>query len=337
MERISAQTESMEPMCDSGKRTVLVYFPELNSSHREAIRAAAERNGFEAVFCDGGTEARFAAARAEVMLTASPALAENAPLLRWLCTHSAGINQFSNTEAFLSGRAILSNSSGAYGVTIAEHIIMVTLEMLRRQQEYNQIVSARKWRRDLPIRAIRGSRITLLGTGDIGRETACRLKAFAPDSITGVNRSGMNRDECFDRVLRQDRLDEALPETDLLIISLPGTPETAHMMDASRLSLLPDGALVVNVGRGAVIDQDALEKELRAGRLMAALDVFEREPLPQDVPLWTCPHLLITPHCAGNTTLPYTVERIVALFLEDFERYCAGRPLARQVDMKKGY
>ena len=81
----------------------------------------------------------------------------------------------------------------------------------------------------------------------------------------------------------------------------------------------------------------ALERELRAGRLRAALDVFEHEPLPEDSPLWDCPHLLITPHVAGNMTLPHTVERIVALFLEDFANYCEGRPLKRLVEREKGY
>lgn len=327
----------MKASCENEKRRLVVHFPEMTAAQREAVGAAAERKGFEALFYDTEEAARPAAARAEILLTASSSLAENAPKLRWLCTHFAGINQFSASEAFLSGRAVLSNSSGAYGVTIAEHIVMVALEMLRRQPAYSRIVSARSWRRDLPIRSIHGSRVTLLGTGDIGREAARRLRAFAPASITGVNRSGACRENCFDRLLPRERLDEALPETDLLIISLPGTPETARMLDARRLALLPDGALVINVGRGTVIDQAALEKELRGGRLSAALDVFEREPLPPDDPLWTCPNLLITPHCAGNATLPYTVERIVALFLEDFERYCAGLPPARQVDVKRGY
>ena len=133
------------------------------------------------------------------------------------------------------------------------------------------------------------------------------------------------------------QLDSILPETDILVISLPGTAETLHMLNARRLAMLPDHALIINVGRGTVIDQPSLEAELRKGRLFAALDVFEQEPLPDDDPLWNCPNLLITPHVAGDMTLPYTRQRIVELFLEDFENYCAGRPLARQVDLKRGY
>ena len=214
---------------------------------------------------------------------------------------------------------------------------MVTLELMRRQLDYSAVVTRHEWKRDLPIRSIKGSRVTLLGTGDIGTEAVMRLRAFGPKSVTGVNRRGANPGGLYDRIVTIDRLDEALPETDLLIISLPGTPETVHILDARRLRMLPDGAFIVNVGRGPVVDTRALETELRAGRLNAALDVFEQEPLPAEDSLWTCPNLLITPHTAGNTTLPYTVERIAELFLEDFDNYCAGRPLKRLVDLRLGY
>ena len=126
-------------------------------------------------------------------------------------------------------------------------------------------------------------------------------------------------------------MDEILPETDFLIISLPGTPDTFRMVSEKQLKLLPDDAVIINVGRGSVIDQAALEKELRAGRL------YEEEPVPRDASLWSCPRLTMTPHVAGDTTLPRTLDRIVELFLEDFGSYCAGRVPARLVDRRAGY
>jgi len=318
-------------------RKLVAAIAALDENHRSQIRAAAEKTGFEALFFDSDAQALPHLADAEIVFGQSAALAKNSPALRWLCTPSAGVNQFMAADAFASPDAALTNSSGAYGVTIAEHVIMITLEMLRRQPEYNAIVQRREWTRSLPVRSIKNSRVTLLGTGDIGQETALRLRAFGPASLIGVNRSGKNPGGLFDRVIRQEDLDTILPDTDILIISLPGTPETYHMLNAERLALLPEAALVVNVGRGTVIDQKALEKELRAGRLKAALDVFEQEPLPPEDTLWDCPNLLMAPHVAGNMTLPYTRDRIVALFLEDFENYCAGKPLARLVDRKKGY
>ena len=319
------------------ERVLAVVGREYTDAQRARIAAAARAHGFEAEFYDDAMAAAKVAARFEVLLSDAPQLVRRAPGLRWICTPSAGVNQFAPPKVFAGSRAVLSNSSGAYGVTIAEHIVMATLMLFRRQPDYEEIVRGRGWRRDLPVRSIHGSRVAMLGTGDIGREAALRLRAFGPRSVTGVNRSGRDPGAPFDAVVPVERLDEVLPGAELLIVSLPGTERTRRLLDARRLALLPDGAAVVNVGRGMVIDQPALASELRAGRLLAALDVFETEPIPAGDPLWDCPNLLITPHVAGNMTLPYTVQRIVDLFLEDFENYCAGRPLRRQVDLEKGY
>ncbi|MBQ9008225.1 MAG: D-2-hydroxyacid dehydrogenase [Clostridia bacterium] len=318
-------------------RILIVTVPSLSEENHSQIADAARKQGFEVLFFEREEDALPAVGEAEILFSRSEKLARNSPHLRWQCTPTAGINHFLGEKVFASSDFVLTNSSGAYGVTIAEHVIMLTLEMLRRQPEYNGIVRSRTWIRNLPVRSIRNSRVTVLGTGDVGLECAIRLRAFEPADLTGVNRSGRNPEMRFDRIVQQDQLDTVLPETDILIITLPGTDETFHMMDERRLGLLPDSALLVNVGRGTVVDQRALEQELRAGRLFAALDVFEKEPLPAEDPLWDCPNLLITPHAAGNTTLPYTRERIVELFLEDFENYCAGRPLARQVNLTAGY
>ena len=135
-----------------------------------------------------------------------------------------------------------------------------------------------------------------------------------------------------------DTLESVLQQTDLLILSLPDTPQTRGLLSADRLALLPRTAYLVNVGRGSAIDQRALETLLRAGHLSgAALDVFEQEPLPAESSLWDCPRLLITPHVAGNMTLDYTVEKIISQFLGDFDRYCNGLPPAHLVDRNIGY
>ena len=319
-------------------RKMVVVLPVLTPKHREQIRFSAASNGFEVSFFTEAQDALPALADAEIILGQSQVLSQNAPSLRWLCTPSAGVNQFLAPDAFAQPDAMLSNSSGAYGVTIAEHIVMVTLELMRRQAEYNEIVSRRDWRRDLPIRSIHGSRVTLLGTGDIGQEAAVRLRAFSPRCLIGMNRGGRNPGNLFDRVVTEDALESVLQQTDLLILSLPETPQTRGLLSAARLALLPHNAFLVNVGRGSAIDQRALEALLRAGHLSgAALDVFEQEPLPAKSSLWDCPRLLITPHVAGNMTLDYTVEKIISQFLGDFDRYCNGLPPAHLVDRNIGY
>ena len=113
----------------------------------------------------------------------------------------------------------------------------------------------------------------------------------------------------FDWVLTSSSLDGIPPQTDILIISLTGTKDTFHMIAERQLKLLPDDAVVINVGRGSVMDQAALEKELKNGRLCAGLDVFEEEPVPPDSTFWDCPRLIITPHVSGDLTLPYTVKK----------------------------
>ena len=320
------------------ERKIVVWIPGIPEGEMQRIAAEASRQGFRAVFPADREAAGMAAADAEILFTQSPDLCREAPQVQWICTPSAGVDHFLKNGIPERAETQMTNSSGAYGVTIAEHILMVTLEMMRRKAEYNEIVRERKWVRDLHIDSIRGSRITLLGTGDIGRECAKRLRAFAPASLTGVNLRGGNPENLFDRIVTADRLDEVLPETDLLILSLPATPETKGILDAGRLALLPRNARLVNVGRGSALDQKALEKMLREGSLAgAALDVFVQEPIPADDPLWDCPGLVITPHTAGNMTLDYTVEKIADQFLENLDNYASGRPLNHAVDRTRAY
>ena len=152
-----------------------------------------------------------------------------------------------------------------------------------------------------------------------------------------MSRSGRANAD-FDKVYPVTALDELLPETDLLFMSLPSVSDTVNILNAARMALLPEGAYVVNVGRGTAIDQDALIASLDSGHLAgAALDVVVPEPLPADHSLRRAKNLLLTPHVAGNMTLGYTCERNVALFCENLENYAAGRPLHHLVDRKKGY
>lgn len=318
-------------------RKLAVAEPFLTEKHRKMIREAAEKHGFEVRIINSPEEDRNFLNEAEVIFGQVPETAKVSTALKWICTPFAGVDKFLAEDAFANPEAMLSNSSGAYGVTIAEHTVMMLLDILRRQPEYRQIVAAHEWRRDLLVRSIKGSRITLLGTGDIGQETAVRLRAFSPAWLAGVNQSGKNPGGCFDRILTREIWETVLPETDILIISLPGTKETFHMVGEKQLGMLPDGAVIINVGRGTVIDQEKLIRELKAGRLYAGLDVFEREPLTKDDPVWELPNLLITPHTAGNMTLMHTVDRITEMFIADLDRYCRGEEPEHLVDRKKGY
>ena len=320
------------------KRKLTVWVPGTTEFHTDRIVKEAERYGFYTAFPGNREEAVREAADAEILFTPDSGLCRYAAELKWVCTPYAGVESFLEAGGLENPEVQLTNSSGAYGVTIAEHVLMVTLEMMRRRSEYLEIVRRKGWIRDLHINSIRNSRITLLGTGDIGRECAKRLRAFGPAALVGVNRRGGNPEDLFDRVLPIAQLEEVLPETDLLILSLPATEETRGILNEKRLALLPETARLVNVGRGSAVDQKALEKMLRKGKLAgAALDVFEQEPVPPEDSLWDCPGLLMTPHIAGNITLDYTVEQIIRQFLEDLGNYAAGLPLKHLVDRKRAY
>ena len=319
------------------KRTLVTVLPELTAEQKERIRTAAENNGFTVLFFDTANEAKEAAGDAEILLAPFPELAEGNANLRWCATPFAGVERFCEPGVFSNDDVILTNGSGAYGIAISEHVIMVLLEVLRRRNEYAEHMRNHAWIRNLSIRSIYGSRITLLGTGDIGQACAKRLRAFEPESITGVSQSGRNPENLFDRVVPVNELDEVLKETDVLILSLPATAETFHILDARRLALLKDQVVVINVGRGSCIEEAALEEEVCTGRIYAALDVFEQEPLPETSRLWDNDHVLLTPHVAGDMSLACTVERIVDLFLENFDCYVSGKPLNHAVDRKRGY
>ncbi len=139
-------------------------------------------------------------------------------------------------------------------------------------------------------------------------------------------------------VLKEKHREKILPETDLLVMSLPDTPETVNILSRKRIGLLSEEAYVVNVGRGSAIDEEALAEALDSGRLGgAALDVFRTEPLPADSPLWKTKNLLITPHVSGGLTLDHTLDRNVEMFCTNIENYAVGKPLMNQIDRLKGY
>ena len=138
--------------------------------------------------------------------------------------------------------------------------------------------------------------------------------------------------------LPQEQLDLVLPETEILVMALPSVADTVGILSRERIALLPRDAIVVNVGRGTAIDQEALMEALNAGRIAgAALDVVVPEPLPREHPLWSTRNLLLTPHISGNMSLGYTCDINVDMFCRDLENYAAGRPLEHRVDRKRGY
>ena len=320
---------------------ICIYQEFLTQAHCRQIRETAEAVGFVPHFfpLEQFEEAKACLQDCEILYAHSIDLLRAAPAsLKWYCCSYAGVDPYCRDESLFPSPACMLSNSNCYGVTIAEHVVMVVLMLLRRMPEYEEVVRARSWSNQLSIRSIRDNTFTLLGTGDIGSHVAQRLRGMGAARIVGLSRSGEAREDVYDEVLPVSALDEVLPRTRNLIMSLPGTAETFHILDRGRLALLPEGAYVVNVGRGTAIDQEALIDALDSGRLGgAALDVMDPEPLPEDHPLWSAKNLILTPHVSGNMTLGYTCDRNVEMFCEDLRNYAAGRPLNGLVDRTRGY
>ena len=258
--------------------------------------------------------------------------------LKWFACAYAGIDPYLSDAVWANPSCLFTNSAGAYGVTISEHVMMVLLMLLRRMPECQRQMANRRWQAPEEVRSVFGLRVTIVGMGDVGSNIARRLKAMGA-AVRGVRRSSAGEaDPAFDAVYTLRELDGLLPDTDALILCVPATAETAGLLSRARIELLPDDAYVINVGRGAAVDQEALMDALRGRRLAgAALDVMYPEPLPPDHPLWRTPNLLLTPHCSGDMSLAYTRQRVVEMFLENLERYAAGMPLRYSPNRRRGY
>lgn len=307
--------------------------------HRRQIEAAAGKYGYTVDYYENGVLPPQQAGDYEIVYGMPDRNAlKDMTALKWFCASFAGVDPYVDEALYPNGDVLLSNSAGAYGVTIAEHIIMVTLMLLRQMQPTMAAVARREWLSPLPVRSICGASITILGTGDIGTSFARRAKAMGAKHICGVRRTMKPADPAFDRVTTLSELNTVLPDTDILVMALPSTGETAGVLNRERIALLSPQAIIVNVGRGTAVDQQALAEALNAGHIAgAALDVFVPEPLPQEHFLWNTRNLLITPHVAGNMSLGYTRDRDVDMFCEDLDNFVAGRPLLHLVDRKLGY
>ena len=317
---------------------ILVINNMLEQSLLDLIKTAADEINATVHFYTSEADIPDADYDADIIYGFAPSIVKTSRTLKWLCVPWAGVDSLMVPDYFANPDCLLTNSAGAYGVSIAEHMIATSLVMMRRLNEFMEETRNGQWLKPRPQKSLKDCRITVLGTGDIGTTFAKRAVAFEPASIVGVCRSGKSSESVYDKVLPVSQLDEILPQTDLLAMSLPSTPETKGILSRERMSLLPEGSYIVNVGRGSAIDEDALADNLESGHIAgAALDVFQTEPLPADNRLWHTKNLLITPHVAGNMTLAHTRNKNVQMFIEDLHNFSEGKSLRYLVDRKLGY
>lgn len=222
----------------------------------------------------------------------------------------------------------LCNAAGVHDTSTAELALALALAAQRSLPEFAAAQQEHRWMRMVAHRSLADSRVLLVGYGNIGRSVARRLAPFEV-SLTAVASRARSGDEFVERVHPVSDLPVLLPLHDVVILVVPLTAATRGLVDREFLAAMPDGALLVNVARGAVVDTDALVDACRDGRIRAALDVTDPEPLPPEHPLWDAPGVLITPH-VGGATRAFT-PRAHALVLDQLRRYADSRPLANVV------
>lgn len=256
-----------------------------------------------------------------------------APRLRWVHTPSAGVEHLL-TPAVLERDLTLTNSAGVHAIPMAEFAMAFMLAHAKRLPEYRAAQAEPRWARGLELRELYEATLLILGIGGIGQAIAERAAAFGM-SVWGSRRTDRPTPHA-ERVVTGDAWRDLLPEADYVVVAAPLTPETRHMVDAAALAAMKPSAYLINVARGPLVDESALAEALAAGRIAgAALDTFEREPLPPESPLWRLPNVTITPHATANS--PRMRERQIALFLDNLRRFRNGQPLRNVVDKAAGY
>ena len=274
---------------------------------------------------------------AQVILGNVPAaMLHGSPALEWLQTNSAGVEAYIQ-PGVLAGDTLLTNATGAYGLAIAEHMLGMLLELFKKLELYRDAQKSGAWQSQGAVKAVYGSTALVLGMGDIGGEFAARCKALGA-KVIGVRRSPRPCPEYADEVHLLEDLDSLLPQADVVAITLPGTDATRGLMSRERLAKMKEGAVLLNVGRGFIVDTEALCDALERGHLSGAgVDVTDPEPLPPTHRLWNIPTAVVTPHISGFYHLRETHERIVGIFLENLRHFQAGEPLRNLVDFATGY
>jgi len=259
------------------------------------------------------------------------------PKLKWYAQYGAGVDWLSRHPEIREADFLLTNGSGIHAVPISEHIIGMMLALSRQFPRALRQQTQGAWDRSIAETTfeLAGKTMVLIGVGAIG-ERAARLASALGMRVIGVRRHPERTAEGVERMVAPQNLQQVLPEADFLVLTIPLTPETRHMIGAAELSLLKPSARLINIGRGGTIDQDAMIEALQQDKLAGAgLDVFEQEPLPPDSPLWSMENVLITPHVSGFT--PARSERAWALFSDNLERFLSDRPLRNLVDKQLGY
>jgi phosphoglycerate dehydrogenase-like enzyme len=265
-------------------------------------------------------------------------LTQVAPNLRWLQASMAGAGEVAKKAGLLETDVVVTTASGVYSGPLAEFVVMAMLQHAKDLDRLRRNKAERAWHQAYND-TLENKTLCIVGMGNIGRAIAERVRPFGT-RVLGVKRTVREDDPArghADELYATDRLRDALGEADYVVVTLPGTLETRHLLDADAIDAMKPGAYFMNVGRGSVVDEGALVETLQRGHLSgAALDVFEVEPLPEENPLWELENVIISPH--ATDVVPSIInKRQTDLFCENLRRYLDGDSLVNVLDKRLLY
>jgi glyoxylate/hydroxypyruvate reductase len=261
-------------------------------------------------------------------------LPTRAPKVRWIQASSSGIGEWVRRLGMVEAPIVVTNAAGIHSVPLAEFVVFAMLYFARSWPRMVAEQRAHHWER-CAIDTLVGKTLGIIGLGNVGRTVAQLAKPFGVRTL-GMRRSPGASDDGVDELFGPDGLSTVLRASDYVAICVPHTSETAGLLGAAEIAAMKRGAVLINIGRGSVVDELAMIAALGSGQLGgAALDVFAREPLPADSPLWDMPNVLVTPH--SMSTGSDENERLTTLFCDNLRRYLADQPLRNVFDKVRGY
>ncbi len=310
---------------------------------RELARALSDAVPDLELWCPetrGEAEAHLPEADVVLGFAVRPANFSSARQLRWVHSTAASVTGVL-FPALVESDVVVTNSRGLHADAMAEHALAMMLAFTRKLHLSRDAQRARVWAQEAlwvespGIGSLTGSTLGLVGLGKVGSAIASRARALGM-RVVAVRRNPAASPEPAHEQWPTSRLDDLLAESDWVVLVAPHTPETERLLGPAELARMKPGARLVNLGRGALVDEPALVEALRSGRLAgAALDVFAEEPLPLTSPLWDLPEVILTPHTSGMG--PRYWERAMEQFVANLRRFVAGEPLMNAVDKRAGY
>jgi phosphoglycerate dehydrogenase-like enzyme len=263
-------------------------------------------------------------------------LLARAPGLRWFQAASAGVDRLEQS-GFLERQVVVTNSSGVAATPIGEYVLMVMLMFAKGAHRLLRAQAERRWTRFLPAE-LRGRTVGVVGMGHIGTEVARLAQAFGC-RVLAIRGSAVGRRQGqppADELLPPSDLSYLLSESDYVVLAVPLTDRTRRLIGEQELRAMKPTAVLINISRGAVVDEAALVRALKEGWIGGAgLDVFEREPLSEESELWGMENVIVSPHVSGATQVYF--QRAVPIFCDNLRRYLGGRPLLNVIDPQRGY